>query len=254
MSIAAASRSRSTYGSTADVHGDAADRPAREPPRRRARIVLGHAGAPVAADAEPLARDHELAGLRLDALLADLRVAVPEREQPRRDARRVLAVLVERRREDQPLAGRQILGRRDELLEHAHEAVDVVQPVVLHVERVPAERRAVREEHALGARRGDVDQRADRVRAVADVDRLRLRHLGGVREVDVAVARRREHGPRGEHDLERRAVVEREGAVPARLGVPEVLELAHLVPVLGSRRCAARSGRRRCGTAPTRPR
>ena len=73
---------------------------------------------------------------------------------------------------------------------------------------------------------------ADGERAVADVDRLRLGDLGGIREVDVAVPRRREHRARGQDDLQGRAVVERERAVRAGLREPQVLELADLVPVL----------------------
>ena len=78
----------------------------------------------------------------------------------------------------------------DLLLAHADEVVDVMEPVVLHVQGVPAEERPVGEQDALRTRGRDVHERADRVRAVADVDRLRLGHLGRVGEVDVAVARR----------------------------------------------------------------
>ena len=74
---------------------------------------------------------------------------------------------------------------------------DVVEPVVLDVEGVAAERRAVGEQHALGAGRGDVDERTDGEGAVADVDRLGLGDLGGVGEVDVAVPGRRQHRAEG---------------------------------------------------------
>ena len=234
ISIAAASRSRSTYGSPLT---STATRLIVPPVKRYgplAGVVVGDRLAAVAADAEALAGDHELAGLGLDAALADLLVAVVEREGAGRDAGRVLAVLVEGGRQDQVLAGRHVLGRDDLLLEHADEVVDVVQPVVLDVEGVAAEARAVREEHALRARRRDVDQRADREGAVADVDRLRLGDLGVVREVDVAVARRRELRPLGvSEDLERGAVVERERPVRAGLGEPEVDQLPELLGVLG---------------------
>jgi hypothetical protein len=60
-----------------------------------------------------------------------------------------------------------------------------MQAVVLDVEGVPAESRAVREQDALGARRRDVDQRPDPVGAVADVDRLGLGDLRKVGVVDV---------------------------------------------------------------------
>ena len=52
-----------------------------------------------------------------------------------------------------------------------------MQAVVLDVEGVAAEARAVCEQDALGAGRGDVDERADGEGAVADVDRLRLGHI-----------------------------------------------------------------------------
>jgi len=99
------------------------------------------------------------------------------------DAGRVLAVFGERRREDQVLADGDVLGRVDLLLHDADEAVDVVQPVVLDVERVSAEARAVSEQDAFGAWIRDVDQRPDRVGAVADVDGLLLRDVGGVGEI-----------------------------------------------------------------------
>ena len=130
------------------------------------------------------------------------------------------------------VAGRQVLGRGDLLLEHADETVHVVQPVLLDVQGVPAEAGSVREQHALRARRRDVDQRPDGEGTVAHVDRLLLRHVGGAGEVDVAVPWRREQGPRREDDLQRRAVVERERAVSAGLREPQVLQFAELLPVL----------------------
>ena len=117
MSIACASRSRSTYGSPLT---STATRLIVPPVKRHgavAGVVVGDAGAAVAADAEALAGDHELAGLGLDPALADLRVAVPERQHAGRDAGRILAGLVERRRQDQVLAGREVLGRDDPLLD-----------------------------------------------------------------------------------------------------------------------------------------
>src|SRR5207248_578278 len=82
------------------------------------------------------------------------------------------------------LAGRQFLVGDDLLFEAADEAVDVVQPVVLDIQGVAAEARAVSEQHAFGARYGDVDERADRVRAVADVGCLGLGHVGEAWVVD----------------------------------------------------------------------
>ena len=56
----------------------------------------------------------------------------------------------------------------DDLLEHADEAVHVVQPVVLHVEGVASEPGALCEQHALRAGRWDVDNRSDNEGAAAD--------------------------------------------------------------------------------------
>ena len=61
-----------------------------------------------------------------------------------------------------------------------------------------AEPRALREEDAAALRRVDLHLDADRVGAVADVRGDRLRHLGAVWVVDVAVARLRELRPRCE--------------------------------------------------------
>ena len=142
------------------------------------------------------------------------------------------AVLDELGRQEQVVADRQILGRVDLLLEHADEVVDVVQPVVLDIQRVAAEVRAVREQHPARARRRDVDPHSDDVVAIADIDRLCLRDLGDAGEVAVAVARAGELRPRGGDDLDRRAVVEREGAVSAGFGEPQVDQLAQLLGML----------------------
>src|SRR4051794_5784157 len=115
----------------ADVDRDAVDRAAGERVRRGARVVIGDGVAAVAPDAQAFAADGELARLGLDAALADLDVAVEERQRPDRHARRVLALLVERGGEDQLLSGRQLLVGGDLLLDPADEAVDVVQAVVL---------------------------------------------------------------------------------------------------------------------------
>src|SRR3954454_19643193 len=156
----------------AHVYGDAVDRAAGELVRRVARVIVGHGLAAVTPDGQALAGDRELAGLGLDTGFTDLLVAVVERQHPGRDAGRVLAVLLECGGEDQPLAGRQLLVGHDVLLHDADEVVDVVQPVVLDVERVPPEPRAVGEQHALCVAVPDVDHGPDGVGAVAQVDRL----------------------------------------------------------------------------------
>ncbi len=248
--IATASRSRSTYGLSAHVDEHAPDRPAGEAPRRRSRVVVGDRLAAVTADAQPLAADGELARLGLDPALADLAVAVVERQDAVRDAGRVLAVLVEGRGQDHLVAGWNHLGGDDLLLDAADEVVDVVQQAVLDVQRVAAEPGAVREQHPLRPLVRDVAQGADRVGPVADVDRLRLGHLGGTRVVGVAVARRGEHRPRRGEDLHRAPVVERERVVRARLHVPQVDQVAEPARLLGGQVVALRAVGRPCCTAP----
>src|SRR3954447_4684525 len=177
-------------GLAADVDRHAVDRAADERVRRFARVAVGDGVAAVAPDAQPVAGDRELARLRLDAPLADLHLAVEERQRADRHAGRILALLLEGGGQDQLLPGRHVLVGDDLLLEAPDEAVDVVQPVVLDVQGVAAEARAVREQDAVGARHVDVDDSADRVGAVAEVDRLGLGYVGDAGVVDVAVARR----------------------------------------------------------------
>jgi hypothetical protein len=92
--------------------------------------------------------------------LADLLLAVVERQDPGGHAGGILAVLVERGGHDEVLPGGNVFACVDLLLREADEVVDVMQPVVLHVQGVPAEPRPVREQHAFRAGSGDVDQRA----------------------------------------------------------------------------------------------
>src|SRR5262249_61746374 len=153
------------------------------------------------------AREFERAGLGLDAGLSDLSARVIEGQGADRNAGWVFAIFVEGGRQNQVLAGRQILGRRYFLLGDSDEAVDVVQSVVLHVEGMPAEARAMREQDALGTGRGNVDLGADGEGAVADIDRLSLRDVGDVGVVDVAVARAGQLRTRGGQDLDRGPVV-----------------------------------------------
>ena len=70
----------------ADVDGDPLDRAAGEAARPLARVVLGDRVADVAPDGQAFAGDHVAAGLGLDPALADLRVAVVEREDAGRHA------------------------------------------------------------------------------------------------------------------------------------------------------------------------
>src|SRR6266536_1605053 len=104
-----------------------------------ARVVGRYRLAAVAADAQALAREREQSGLGLDPALADLLVPVVQGKDPGGHVRRVLPVLVERRGQDQVLPGRDVLSADDRLLRHANEVVDVMQPVVLDIQGVPAE-------------------------------------------------------------------------------------------------------------------
>ena len=114
--------------------------------------------AAVPTDAQPFAGDHVVAGLKLDVALADLLVAVEQRERPGSYAGRVLAGLFECGGQDEVGPGREVDGRSNLLLEHADEAVDVVQPVVLDVEAVPTEPGTLRAQDTLGAGTWDIDQ------------------------------------------------------------------------------------------------
>src|SRR4051794_1263586 len=93
-------------GLATDVDGDAVDGAAGERPWRAAGVVVGDGVAAVASDAQAFATDRELARLGLDLALADLHVAVEERQRADGHAGRVVALLLERRGQDQALAGR----------------------------------------------------------------------------------------------------------------------------------------------------
>src|SRR4051794_40678350 len=90
-------------GLAADVDRHAVDGAAGELPRLAAGVVAGDRVRAVAPDAQPLAGDGELARLGPDAALAHLHVAVEEGQDAGRDPRRVLAVLLEGRGEDDPV-------------------------------------------------------------------------------------------------------------------------------------------------------
>src|SRR5436309_3197581 len=149
-------------GLAADIDGYPLDGAAGEAPWHLPRVVAGNTCATVASDAKSLAGERELAGLSFDRGFADLLVPVEQRQGPVGDARRVLARLLERRREDHVFAGGKVLAAHDLLGEAADEVVDIVETVVLYVKRVPAEPRTMREQHALGVGRGQIDQCSDR--------------------------------------------------------------------------------------------
>lgn len=66
-----------------------------------------------APDGQPGAGQSERSGLGFDSSLADLLVAVIQRQDPGGEPWRVLAVLGECRRDDQVLTDRQLLARPD---------------------------------------------------------------------------------------------------------------------------------------------
>ena len=111
--------------------------------------------------------------------------------------------IIERGRQDQVLAHRQVLGSVDPLLQHADEVVDVVQAVVLDVERVPPEPCAVREQDTLRVLAWNVHKGPDGVGPVADVHRLVFRYVCDVRVVHVPVAGRGQLRSRRVEDLQR---------------------------------------------------
>src|SRR5215475_2506463 len=114
-------------GLAADVDRYPLDGAAGEPVGAFARVVAGDRRAAVAADAQALPGQLEVAGLVPDPPLPDLAVAVVQGQQAGGDAGGILPVLVEGRGQDQVLPGGQILGRHHQLLVDSHEVVDVAQ-------------------------------------------------------------------------------------------------------------------------------
>src|SRR5689334_23035556 len=80
----------------ADVDRDPLDRAAGKPPGPLAGVVADNGRAAVTADAQALTGQLEVAGLGLDARLADLPVAVVEAQHAGGDPGRIFAVLVDR--------------------------------------------------------------------------------------------------------------------------------------------------------------
>src|SRR5262249_2356858 len=123
----------------ADVDRYPLDGAAGEPVGPLARVVAGDRGAAVAADAQALPGQLEVAGLVPDPPLADLAVSVVQGQHAGGHAGGILPVLVEGCGQDQILPGREVLGRHHQLLVDSHEVVDVVQPAILHIQRVATE-------------------------------------------------------------------------------------------------------------------
>src|SRR5215467_1466141 len=120
-------------GLAADVDRHPLDDAAGEPVGPFARVVAGDRRSAVAAHAQALTGELEVAGLVPDPPLADLAVAVVQGQHAGGDAGGVLPVLVEGRGQDQVLPRGQLLGRHHLLLVDSHEVVDVVQSVVLYI-------------------------------------------------------------------------------------------------------------------------
>src|SRR5215212_380432 len=89
----------------------------------------------------------------------------------------------------------------------AEPVVDIVEPAVLEVEGVASASAAVREERTVRVGGLDGHARGDRERSSSYVHRDRLWHVGGVRVVNVAVARLAGLWARRSQDLPRRPVV-----------------------------------------------
>src|SRR5271165_3413697 len=117
--------------------------------RMRSRVVGGYRLAAVAADAQAVACERERARLSLDPSFADLLVPVIQGEDAGAHAWRILAVLLERGRQDEVLPRGNVLGAVDLLLEHTDEVIDIVQPAVPDVESMAAEPRPVREQDSF---------------------------------------------------------------------------------------------------------
>jgi hypothetical protein len=107
----------------------------------------------------------------------------------------------------------------------AEPVVDVVQSSVVEVEAVSASCSAVCEQNACGFLAVDGDAGGDGVRAPADVDGYRLRDVGSVWVVDVAVTGLAGLRPGRGEDLACGPIVQRQAAVDARVVEPHVLEL-----------------------------
>src|SRR5215813_11415153 len=98
-------------GLAADVDRYPLDGAAGEPVGPFTRVVAGDRRRAVAADAQALTGQLEVAGLVPDPPFADLVVAVVQGQRAGGDARGIFAVLVERCGQDQVLPGREVLGR-----------------------------------------------------------------------------------------------------------------------------------------------
>ena len=188
----------------ADVDGDLVDRAAGERVRRLARVVVGDRLAAVPADEERRAGDRERAELRLDPALADLLVAVVERERARRAGRLVCRPSrTTRTGSGSSPVGTSSVGD-DHLLLGADEVVDVVEPVVLDVEGVAAEPGAWAKSTPSAPGAGMSTSAPITNERFLMLTRLPLRHRRVARVVDVPVPRRGELRPRRRQDLDRR--------------------------------------------------
>ena len=112
---------------------------------------------------------------------------------------------------------------RDELLLRldAEEVVDVVQLLVLDEQRVAAEARTVREDHAGAVGVGDLDVGEDLVRPAAHVDGHAFRNRGRVRDSRcTARGAASSDGPLDGEDFHCGAIVKRQHQVLLRLLEP----------------------------------
>ena len=184
-------------------------------------------------DVEPGPGDGEGAELGLDLRFPYLVAAVVEGRGSRRYGRLRGSPCRTRPRESGYGTSRNVIGADDLLLQAADEVVHVMQPIFLDVEGMATEAGALGEQDALGPGRGDVDQGADAEGTTSELDGQPLGDRCRARAVDVAVPFGGELRPRGAEDFDRRAVVQREGAVRARFGEPDADQFPQLVGVLG---------------------
>src|SRR6266700_6613013 len=97
---------------------------------------------------------------------------------------------------------------------------------------MPSKATPMGEDHPLGSIVWNLDLGSDRIRAVADNDRRRLRYLGRVRVVDIAVVRLCHLRARSEDNFESYAVIQRKALVFARLEEPQTNQFLQLLRIL----------------------
>src|SRR5262249_43848531 len=141
----------------------------------------------VASDAQTIARQGELAGLRLHVSLRDDSFVYVKRALAEGFA--VPAGLVANElHAERVLARLELIGDKLLLRLDAQEVVAVMQLPVLDVQSMAAEARAVRKDHTGTIRVGDLDVGQDLVGATTRIDGHTFRHWRGSRVVYVTLS------------------------------------------------------------------